>query len=424
MKGFLFLFLLPALLAEVRTMTFKEAVELAMKQSPDMILTRLDEQRAQHSVEVARDPFFPKLFVGSGLAYSSGFPMSVESSAPSIFRAQAVQTLFDRQLSYRAAQAKEDARGAFMEAAAKREEVLLQTALTFLDAEHSARNEDAARKQVENLQRALDNVRLRVQEGRELGIEAKRAAVALAKAQQRLEGLAAENQNEEGMLAMLLGLAPGDRVRAAAEERPAAEVPATEEASVETALADNREIRRLESAVLAKSHEIRANRAARWPRVDLIAQYALFARFNNYEDFFRKFERHNGQLGMSFQVPLFSGRAALAQAAQAETDAARLRIEINNARRRINLETRKAYQDVKRAETAWDVARQDLELSRDNVSLLLAQLQEGRVTLRAVEEARFQENEKWMALYDARYALEKARLTLLKRTGSLMTALR
>ena len=52
---------------------------------------------------------------------------------------------------------------------------------------------------------------------------------------------------------------------------------------------------------------MRAQKAARLPTVDLIAQYALFAKFNNYENFFRTFERNNGEIGMSFTVPLFPG---------------------------------------------------------------------------------------------------------------------
>ena len=36
----------------------------------------------------------------------------------------------------------------------------------------------------------------------------------------------------------------------------------------------------------------------RLPRADLVSQYGLFARFNNYDEFFRKFQRNNGQIGV------------------------------------------------------------------------------------------------------------------------------
>jgi len=160
------------------------------------------------------------------------------------------------------------------------------------------------------------------------------------------------------------------------------------------------------------------------PRIDLVAQYALFARYNNYDDFFRKFQRNNGQLGISFQFPLLAGSAAAANADRANSEIARLRIQMNQARNRIATGTRQAHQEVERASGDLDVARLDLDLAREQVSLLLAQSGEGRATLRQVEEARFTEAEKWIAFYDARFGTDRARLNLLKLTGNLMVALK
>ncbi len=50
-------------------------------------------------------------------------------------------------------------------------------------------------------------------------------------------------------------------------------------------------------------------------------------------------------------------------------------------------------------------------------------MNEGRAALKQVEEARFNEDEKWIAFYDAQYNAEKARLIVLRHTGELMTAL-
>ena len=75
-----------------------------------------------------------------------------------------------------------------------------------------------------------------------------------------------------------------------------------------------------------------------------------------------------------------------------------------------------------RSETAAEVARLDLDAAREQISVYLAQMQEGRVTLRQVEEARVVENDKWIAFYDAQYASERARWAVLRLTGDLMAA--
>ena len=77
-------------------MTLRQAVTRAMAQNPDITLARLDEENARHGVQIAKDPFAPRITVGSGLAYSNGFPMSIEGSAPSIVQARATQFLFNR----------------------------------------------------------------------------------------------------------------------------------------------------------------------------------------------------------------------------------------------------------------------------------------------------------------------------------------
>lgn len=281
--------------AEVRTMTLRQAVELALEQSPDVALARLEEKKAEQSVRQAKDPFVPQLVAGSGLAYSSGFPMSLE----------------------------------------------------------------VARRSAAGLERVAASVAARVAEGRELPIESRRAALELACARRREQALESQRATLETALAEVLGLEPGDRVQAAAEDRPPLATPASEPEALQAALAHSQEIRLLESKLLAKGYDLRAERAARLPRFDLVAQYSLLSRFNNYEE----------------------------------------------------------------AESARNLARMDLEVAREQVSLLMAQFEEGRAGLRQIEEARSAEAGKWMAFYDAA-AVERARLTLLLHTGALLPALK
>jgi hypothetical protein len=79
---------------------------------------------------------------------------------------------------------------------------------------------------------------------------------------------------------------------------------------------------------------------------------------------------------------------------------------------------------LQKATSAQNVARLDLDYTRDHVSLLLAQLGEGRATQQQVDNARLTEQEKWIAFYDAQHAVEAARLDVLRQTGTLLAALR
>lgn len=410
--------------AEVWPVTLRQAVEQALKQNPEIAMARLEEQKAQQAVRLARDPFSPKVTVGSGLAYSNGYPMSINGSGPSIFQAQATQFIFNRPQSYAVAQAREREHLSNIATAGKREEIAFRTTSLVLDAERAARLAEMARRQLESLQKVTQTVEAQIGEGRLLPVEAKRAALNVAVARQLLVDAEAEQEAAETSLALVLGYGPDDRARPVPGERTVPPLPESEEAAVEEALARNPDLRGLGSQIAIKELEIRGQKAQRLPRIDLVAQYALFSRFNNYEDFFQKFQRNNGQIGMSFQLPLLPGPGIGAAVAQAEVEIARLRLELNQLRNRIIADTRRNFRDVRKAEAAAETARLDLELAREQLSILLAQVQEGRAGLRQVEEARVAETTKWMAFYDAQLAMERAKWNLLRQTGDLLAAIR
>ena len=97
---------------------------------------------------------------------------------------------------------------------------------------------------------------------------------------------------------------------------------------------------------------------------------------------------------------------------------------MNQTRNRIELDIHKSYQELQKAKSAGEVAKLDLDYSREQVSVLLAQLAEGRVLQQKIDDARVNEQEKWIAFYDAQHAVERAQLDVLRQTGTLLAALR
>ncbi len=409
---------------QTRTLTLKQAVDLALEQNPDLMLARLDQQKAQLGVAAVAEPLLPRVYAGSGLAYTYGFPVSLDGSAPSIFQARAERTLYNSSSRLITAQAREQARGAGLGAAAAREEVALRTAVLFLEMEKAVRGREFAARQIESLARVEAAVRVRIAEGKELAIEGKRASVNLARARQRLGVLDGAAANSSGALAQALGLQPQEQIRPALEERREMVLPASETEMAEQAVRESGELRKLESDLQVQTLAAKASRARRLPSVNLVAQYSLLGKFNNYEDFFRKFQRHNGQLGASITIPLFTNPQDEAVASQAELEARRIRIQASALRWRIESGSRQAWRRVGEAESYCEVAKLDLDLAREQVGVLLAQSEEGRAGLKQLEEARIAEQERWAAFHEARYELERARIEALRQASQLEAALR
>jgi len=411
-------------LAQTRTLTLRQALELALQQNPDMVIARLDQQKARDQVTINKDPFSPKVYAGSGAAWTYGFPTSIDGSAPSIVQTRTNMELFNKPQSYLVAQAKESLRGAGITLDQRQAEVVYRVASLFVDAENAARGLDAAKQERDNLASAQRLTQTRVDEGQLLAIDSKRAGIAVSEAAHRVVTFGRDLGTAERSLGAVLGLAPGDQVHAAEAPLPALAPPISPEEAIAAALASSPEVQRLESDLKAKTLEIKSYHAYRLPRADLVAQYALLGRYNNYSEFFNHFQADNVELGASFSIPLFAGKSSQAYTSQSEADAAKIRTEIERTRRRIRDDIENAFDDLRVADDAGKLALEDLNVTRESTTADLARLNEGQILPVQVEQDRAAEQEKWRAYYDAQAAAQHARLNVLRLTGTLEEALK
>jgi outer membrane protein TolC len=409
--------------AEVHSFTLQQALETAARQNPDVTLARLDQQRAEQGVYVALDPFRPKVYAGSGLAYTYGYPNSIEGNAPSIFQVRTDMSLYNRPQHYTLESAREIARGAQSGVQAKAEEVAFQAADLFLNASQIEHDDAQLTAQMPSLQKVVDVMSASVTEGAELPVELTRARVNLQSAQIRFETGQLDGDYYEMMLAIALGYPATDRVKPLDSDTAGMIAPPSEQAAADEALRSNRELRQMQSDVLAKEFDVRSYRAARQPKIDLVAQYALFARYN-YEQYFQKFQRNNFQIGASVTIPILVGTAVKGYMAQALTDLQKIRVQMDQVRNRVLSDTRRSYEQWQKAEKLRDLARLQLDLARQDLSVLLAQNGEGRVPFSRVEQARLEESNRWIAMYDAETQVTRAKLAILRETGTLLATIR
>jgi outer membrane protein len=413
-----------ALRAEVYSFTLQQALAIASRQNPDVALARLDDQRAQNNIKVVHDPFVPKVYAGSGLAYTYGYPNSIDGNAPSLIQIRTDMVIYNKPRSYQVAAARENARGTQFDAQERADEVAFRTASLFLDAEQAAKQRQSLTDQLPTLRQVPSVMQSRVAEGSELPVEIQRARVNLQQVEHQLTVVKNSEDYAEMLLAVTLGYSANDRVLPV-ESAQSFQVPPlkSEDDSVAIALSHSKQLKRLQSAVLAKELEIRSYRSSRQPQVNLVAQYALFGKYA-YQDYFQKFQTNNAQIGASFTIPLLVGSASAGQYQQAAVDMAKLRIQINQTRNQIAVNTRRSYQDMKAAEETRDLARTQLDLSHQDLSVQLARYAEGQLPLRDVERARVLENQGWLALYEAETQVERTKLGFLRQLGDLMSTLR
>src|SRR5262245_48586685 len=126
-------FLSLTLTAQADSVPFRRAIELAVTHSSPMAAADADQSRAQNDYEVARNLFLPQMVLGSGLAATYGFPLSIEGSAPTIISLNSQQYLlnFAQKEFIRAAKSEWSASGTLKED--QRDQVILDAALTYIE---------------------------------------------------------------------------------------------------------------------------------------------------------------------------------------------------------------------------------------------------------------------------------------------------
>jgi len=408
--------------AEVHSLTLQQALELAARQNPEVALARLDEQRAEQGVKVALDPFRPKLYGGSGLAYTYGYPNSIDGNAPSLIELKTDMAIFNRPKSYEVASARETARGSQFGAQAKAEDVAYQAADLFLTASTISHEAETLAQQLPSLQKVVEAMNAAVNEGSELPLELKRAKVNQALSEERLNSSQLDLDYDEMMLAIALGYPATDRVKPIDSDISATPAPPSEQDAEDMALRNNRQLREMQSNVLAKELEVRSFRAARLPEVDLVAQYSFFLK-SNYIDYFQKFQANNYQIGASIRIPILVGSASKGLALQNSTDMQKIRIQMDQTHNRIVADTRRSYEQWKKAENIRDLSRLQLDFAREELTVLISKNGEGQVPMSRVEQARLEEGNRWIAFYEAETQVTRAKLAILRQTGTLLAVL-
>ena len=184
------------------------------------------------------------------------------------------------------------------------------------------------------------------------------------------------------------------------------------------AMQNNTSLQLAESDVRAKEFRLKGEKRGYFPTLELVSVYSVLGKFNNYDKFFRTFERNNFNAGIQVQVPIFSARTK-ANIALAEVNLAAAQANLNNKKTEFSAEVRQKTRSVREKDAAKEVARLELQLAQQDVAVLQSQFAEGKLNLREVERARLSENEKWMAYLDANFARQQAQLELLRAAGQL-----
>ena len=412
-----FLFLIPAAVAQNEPLPFRRAIELALQHSSGLAAAIADRERAQHSVDEQKYQFVPQVIAGSGLAATYGFPLSIEGAAPTAFSVNTQSMLFNPgQLDF-IRSAKNELNAANFSAADRRQQVILDTASSYSQLDTISSSINVTKQQLESAERAEKLVSDRVQAGVDPQVELTKAKLASARVRMHAADLQGSADVLRIHLAALTGLPAAQIITSTETIPPLPEVKQQDELTTQ-ATESSPAVRAANEQASAKELKARGERKLRFPTVDLAGQYGLFTKYNNYDQYFNKFQRHNATFGVNIRVPLFnaSGRA---HAAASEAEALRARKDAEVTKQQFSEGTLKLQRSVQQLAAAREVAKLEHQLARGDVEAVAARVEAGSASFKDQEAARIGEDEKYMNFLTTSFILDQTQMQLLKATGGL-----
>jgi outer membrane protein len=407
--------------ATAQNLTLHQALEMAVGHSSALGMAVADQMHSLQNYREARDAFIPQVTVGSGLAYSYGFPLSLEGSAPTIFNLTSQSLLLNPAQRQFIKAARADWKAAGSQTGDQRSQVILDTVITYAELDKwekkivVLKNQQAASEQLEYA------VTERTKEGIDSPVEQTKARLSTAQVRLRLAEAEGSSDVLRAHLAQLTGM-PATSIAttsASIPELPRAnmEEEDTEKRAVESSSAVKAADER------ARARELRAlgEHKALYPAIDLAMQYGLISSsFTNFEQFFfpGSFRRNNATFGLVIRFP-FLNSTQHAHASGADADALHARKEAQGVKDQVSLEALKLQRAVEQLAAAREVAQLQYELANGDLDTAKTRVQSGTATLRDLQNASLQANERSAQLLDAEFELKRAQFQLMRATGKL-----
>lgn len=399
------------------TLTMRQAISMALQNSRDLTLARVQYRVAANAAGVDRAAFMPNLYTGSGAAYTYGFP-SIGGGPPAIFQLNYQQDIFNPLLKAQQRSAEQHAKSMKIEIDRTRDDVIVRTATAYLELAKVRHSLELMRVEQVSAEKIARVTRDRVAANQELSIEETRSELTAARVAERIIKLEGRDAVLTEQLRDLTGVPDSQSIEVETTAEPSFATDAQANELANMALQSDRGIQEAQNDREAQQQILLGAKRSYWPTLSVVGQYSVLSKFNNYDKYYLGFQENNLSVGVQINIPIFSERTR-ANVALAKSQLEESEVTLGNKRQGVRLDLLQKERSVRELNASREVARLDLKLAQETLQLSQAKFEQGTLTLRDIEQSRLDESDKWVAFLDADFALQQGQLSLLQATGQL-----
>ena len=400
------------------TISLYSVVDLALRNSQAVRTAEAAQQHARATMLEMRDAYIPNFSLGSGLGYSYGFPLG----NPTLFNVNSSSLLFSFSQKYYIRAAAQGFKAATLSLKDVRQQIIQDAASSYIELNATLDQLRALQEAAQAGGSMVSVVQDRLTAGLAAPVDLTRARLTLAELQ--LKAMQMEDHANELRVHLgdLAGLPPDTIDPSSASVPP---MPALDFDTLKQRNGDSPAIQasfataksRFDTAIGDKNQNYR-------PTVNMAAQYARFAPFNGYSNYYRNFSYNNIGVGIQAVWPLFDPiRRDRAIESRAEAARAQHQAELDKIRNsEANLSLWHSLQELKLQE---QVASLEQQLAQDSLQAALTRMNgapgaaAAPVTPQQADQDRIDERTRFVDMKAAQFNVMKTQLRLLAAVGGL-----
>ncbi len=362
--------------------TLRDAVQLALKQNPQVQIAAINVAESEQQRTIARADLLPQasldvrdsaerlnIEAAIGLKFAG---ISEHVGPFQVFQAGGIfsQQIFDLTLWRRWQASRERVKGSSAERQSVREQTVLLVVSQYLGVLRAGAEVQAAKSRMDLASALFDQAADLQKNGAGTSIDTLRSNVELQNEKQRWINAQTQRQTSLNGLQRLLNLDPHQPIELG-DEMSFFETPEFQtEQSLESAFANRPELKALEAQRHALNDEKKAVSESRLPSVHFNGNYAQ-------QGISSTTVIPTYVYTASVDMPLFTGGRIHAETTQADLEVQKMAQQIQEQKNQIALEVKNAMAELASARSEVDVANQGVQLAREEVNQARDRFQAG-----------------------------------------------
>ena len=401
--------------------SLSSAVGLALQNSTQIRIAASDVQRATAALAEARDAYVPNLQIGSSLGYTYGFPVGqpsiVNVSSQSLFYS------FSQPDYVRASRA--SLKAAELILRDSRDQVTLDCALAYVQLDTDTREIAVLDEEKADAEKLVSIERDRLVAGVDSRMEETRAEITSAQIDISRLNIEDDAGDQRQKLSHLTGLPAASFIPDSKSIPPVPDFNNSDSLAAQ-ALASNAGIQAADANARSKLDVSRGDENQNYrPQLGFGLAYSRYAEFNNYNQYYLRFQHNNFDVGVQVTFPIFDfsrrakARESAADANHAVIEAQQTKNQTSErvASLRHGLEELRAQQRL--AQLQSEYAQEQLQAIRTELTSGTGSSSAAPVTPKDEELARIQAQQRYQDALSANLSVLRAQLDLLRTIGSI-----